>query len=70
MNKIVAPIREIIAYPIDEKQSEEMTGDIICGNCGEKISEYTARPNCWIHLFREPQVCKKCGAINDYDLMI
>ena len=68
--KIVAPIREILAYPLDLNKSEKMTGDIICGYCGEKIDEYTAPPNCLIRLFRKPKVCPKCGAINDYDRMI
>lgn len=68
--KIVAPIREILAYPLDWDKSKKMTGNIICGYCGEKIDEYTAPPNCIIRLFREPKICPKCGAANDYDLMI
>ena len=68
--KVVAPIREILAYPLDLDKPEEMTGDIICGYCGEKIDEYTAPPNCLIRLFRQPKVCPKCGVINDYDQMI
>ena len=70
MNKIVAPIREILAYTLEWEQKAEMTGDIICGYCGEKIDEYTAPPNCYIRLVRDPKVCPKCGAINDYDRMI
>lgn len=70
MNKIVAPIREIIAYPLEWNREESMTADIICGYCGEKIDKYTAPPNCYIRLFRQPKVCQKCGAINDYDRMI
>lgn len=68
--RVVAPIREILAYPLDWDKSKKMTGNIICGYCGEKIDEYTAPPNCIIHLIRQPKICQKCGAANDYDLMI
>ena len=68
--KIVAPIREILAYPLEWENPEQMTGEILCGQCGEKIDEYTAPPNCYIHLMREPKICDKCGAVNDYSRML
>lgn len=65
---VVAPIREIPSYPIDENP-KEIECSIICGNCGEKIDTYKSFPTWYTKVFREPKICKKCGYVNDYRFM-
>lgn len=48
--KVVAPIREIPSYPIDETP-KEVDCDIICGYCGNKIDEYKSSPTWYTRIF-------------------